>query len=99
MFPVAKCSLLLPYIEVCNTTVECDCLKFFKNFQVELEKLNAATDEINRLELELDVAKYRILPSLTEFIDDLERMALFRCDDQTWVDHVSLMMMKSKTME
>lgn len=55
MFPVATCCLLLPNVEY-RVVVPCDCLKFFKNFQVELEKLNAATDEINKLELELDVS-------------------------------------------
>ncbi|XP_047512080.1 SH3 domain-binding protein 5 homolog isoform X1 [Pieris napi] len=54
MFPVSTCSLLLPYVWEYRVRVPCDCLKFFKNFQVELEKLNAATDEINKLELELD---------------------------------------------
>lgn len=56
MFPVSTCCLLLPYIWEYQVRVPCDCLKFFKHFQVELEKLNAATDEINKLELELDVS-------------------------------------------
>ncbi|KAI5641732.1 SH3 domain-binding protein 5 (SH3BP5) domain-containing protein [Phthorimaea operculella] len=54
MFPVPTCSLLMPYVSEYQVRVPCDCLKFFLNFQVELEKLNAATDEINKLELELD---------------------------------------------
>lgn len=56
LFPVATCSLLLPYVIEYKVCATCDCLKFFLNFQVELEKLNAATDEINKLELELDVS-------------------------------------------
>ncbi|XP_063530900.1 SH3 domain-binding protein 5 homolog isoform X1 [Cydia strobilella] len=54
MFPVASCCLLLPHNWEYHVWVPCDCLKFFKTSQVELEKLNAATDEINKLELELD---------------------------------------------
>ncbi|XP_050678654.1 SH3 domain-binding protein 5 homolog isoform X1 [Leptidea sinapis] len=54
LFPVSTCCLLLPYVWEYGVRVPCDCLKFFNNFQVELEKLNAATDEINKLELELD---------------------------------------------
>ncbi|CAK1545082.1 unnamed protein product [Leptosia nina] len=54
MFPVSTCCLLLPYVWEYRVNVPCDCLKFFNDFQVELEKLNAATDEINKLELELD---------------------------------------------
>ncbi|XP_045490865.1 SH3 domain-binding protein 5 homolog isoform X1 [Colias croceus] len=54
MFPVSTCCLLLPYVWEYRVRVPCDCLKFFRGFQVELEKLNAATDEINKLELELD---------------------------------------------
>ncbi|XP_047528323.1 SH3 domain-binding protein 5 homolog isoform X1 [Vanessa atalanta] len=53
-FPVSTCCLLLPFVWDYRVRVPCDCLKFFKTFQVELEKLNAATDEINKLELELD---------------------------------------------
>ncbi|XP_069365822.1 SH3 domain-binding protein 5 homolog isoform X1 [Maniola hyperantus] len=53
LFPVSTCCLLLPHAWD-RVRVPCDCLKFFKHFQVELEKLNAATDEINKLELELD---------------------------------------------
>lgn len=56
LFPVATCCLLLPYVWTYSVVVPCDCLKYFKHFQVELEKLNAATDEINKLELELDVS-------------------------------------------
>ncbi|XP_052757476.1 SH3 domain-binding protein 5 homolog isoform X1 [Galleria mellonella] len=56
LFPVPTCCLLLPYVwdSPYSVSVPCDCLKFFRNLQVELEKLNAATDEINKLELELD---------------------------------------------
>lgn len=57
MFPVSTCCLLLPHAWE-PVTVPCDCLKYFRNFQVELEKLNAATDEINKLELELDVSVF-----------------------------------------
>nr|AON96587.1 SH3 domain-binding protein 5-like protein [Bicyclus anynana] len=53
LFPVSTCCLLLPHAWD-RVRVSCDCLKYFNNFQVELEKLNAATDEINKLELELD---------------------------------------------
>ncbi|KPJ19095.1 SH3 domain-binding protein 5-like [Papilio machaon] len=53
-FPVSTCCLLLPHVWEYEVRVPCDCLKLFVNFQVELEKLNAATDEINKLELELD---------------------------------------------
>lgn len=60
LFPVATCCLLLPYVWECRVRVPCDCLKFFKHFQVELEKLNAATDEINKLELQLDVSFFLI---------------------------------------
>lgn len=34
----------------------------------------------------------------TEFTDELERLALSRGDEQTWVDHVLMMMMKRKIM-
>lgn len=61
-FPVSTCCLLLPHVWDYEVRVPCDCLKLFVNFQVELEKLNAATDEINKLELELDVSRY---PSYT----------------------------------
>lgn len=61
MFPVPTCCLLLPYVWEISVEVPCDCLKYFINFQVELEKLNAATDEINKLELELDVSRFMLL--------------------------------------
>ncbi|CAG9784030.1 unnamed protein product [Diatraea saccharalis] len=54
MFPVPTCCLMVAYARGSAARVPCDCLKYFKTFQVELEKLNAATDEINKLELELD---------------------------------------------
>lgn len=60
MFPVSTCCLLLPYVWEYDAVVPCDCLKLFTNFQVELEKLNAATDEINKLELELDVSYLKL---------------------------------------
>lgn len=67
MFPVSTCSLLLPFVWEYQVRVPCDCLKFFNNFQVELEKLNAATDEINKLELELDVSAFFLYYSSVEF--------------------------------
>lgn len=46
------CVLLTVYVSVCVWSN----MFIFLFFQIELEKLNNATDEINRLEIELDVS-------------------------------------------